>query len=51
MCLLNGEFSGQLPPTDFAREQYTDLDTGVVTFKNLPIKTIIFKLLQEFALE
>lgn len=51
MCLLNGEFSGQLPPTDFAREQYTDLDTGVITFKNLPIKTIIFKLLQEFALE
>lgn len=51
MCLLNGEFSGHLPSTDFAREQYTDLDTGKITFKQLPIKTIIFKLLQEFALE
>jgi hypothetical protein len=33
MCLLNGEFSGHLPSTDFAREQYTDLDTGKITFK------------------
>ena len=51
MCLLNGEMSGQLPPTDFAIEQYTDKETGIVKQERIPIKTIIFKLLQEFALE
>ena len=51
MCLLNGEVSGQLPLADFAVEQITDTSTGEITFVKLPIKTIIKKLLQEFALE
>ena len=51
MCLLNGDLSGSLPPTDFKIERYTDVKTGKITETEIPIKTIIFKLLQEFALE
>jgi uncharacterized ubiquitin-like protein YukD len=51
MCLLNGEVSGRLPSVDFAVEEYVDTATDKRVTTYLPIKTIIKKMLQEFAME
>ena len=48
MCLLNGDVSGNLPfNMDFAREEYKNVETGEISFTDIPIKTIIKKVLVE----
>lgn len=52
MCLLNGDIAGNLyADVDFGMEEYHDLSTDTVTYKKIPIKTIIKKALQEFGKE
>lgn len=52
MCLLNGEVSGNLPhETDFGKEEYHDLENDTVTYTEIPIKTIIRNIVQEFGRE
>jgi hypothetical protein len=42
MCLLNGDIAGNLPhTTDFGVEEYYDSKTDIVTYSDIPIKTII----------
>ena len=49
MCLLNGDISGNLPhETDFGKEEYHDLENDTVTYKYIPIKDIIRRIVQEF---
>ena len=49
MCLLNGDVSGNLPhETDFGKEEYHDLENDTVTYKYVPIKDIIRRIVQEF---
>lgn len=50
MCLLNGDIAGHLPhTTDFGVEEY--FDGNMTTYYNIPIKTIIREMMQNFGNE
>lgn len=52
MCLLNGDIAGSLPhTTDFGVEEYYDSTTGITTYSDIPIKTIIRESVQNFGNE
>ena len=52
MCLLNGDLGGNLPASiDFSTSEYYDLESGVTTYKKVPIKNIIKEALHSYALE
>ena len=52
MCLLNGDIAGSLPhTTDFGVEEYYDSTTGITTYTDIPIKTIIREAVQNFGNE
>ena len=52
MCLLNGDVSGHLPfNVDFGHEEYYNSVTNTTTYKEIPIKNIIYRAVQEFGKE
>ena len=52
MCRLNGEMGGIMPAQwDWGAEEYMDYESDTVTITKIPLKTIIYNIVREFAHE
>ena len=52
MCRLNGEMGGIMPAQwDWGAEEYMDYESDTVTITKIPLKTIVYNIVREFAHE